>query len=1687
MVFFPGRLKAKNLFLGILALFAIFTAIAFTPTSAQAATLTPLTVVLGGYPGSQYQPDAHFSTGIVSGVSTPASSPQITSPSSTPFTFVAACIDSTACATGSTIYWNFGDGQTSTTTSPTIEHAYTAPGTYRVTATVTTQSGVGTSHITALVSARYADVSPDTVSQVAPPSRSSILALAASTSLTPCRVALNISGINPGLDTTSTAEGRDNICPTPSSSYGPSNALQNLTPSQIFEKAVLGYSPSVFYPLQETSGSTALDISGNGNNGLYSGSGITLGTPGPFSASYAPTFSASSPSSVTSTYYATSTSSITELLWLKTTTTAPNVRLLTDTLSNASSVSLTLNDPNATTPGGITASIVGNSSSTTDIGVTSTQNVADGNWHFIEVVWNPNRATSAISSQFSLYIDGSLAPTTPVNIGTQSLPLTGTSPGYTLAQPPSGSCSPSCSAFSGALAYAAIFNNQALTYQEISNLALAATNYQVQPQTPQQLFQNAILAQSPNVLWPLNDAASSNTVLDASKNGYNGTLSGAPIRSPGPINGATAPNFTGTNNVVTSSYQQNNVTSYSISALINTTSSATQQVLVTDNTGYPAYSLTLMMGGYAPYSTNVPGALDLLVTGGSSSTSPTVIGIQTKGAYNDGGWHYVVGTWSAPSGTAVAPTQFTLYVDGKKAASAPITAPIGTATSPLSGTALSGANGTELAGTLNGYSGQLADVAIYPTVLSAATISATYNVLFTDPSSLELYNHLTTSTLNFWPLAGPQGNITYSDIAQTSPGAYGNYASNWLIPEGSGTPDYLSQGPFNNTPGAVSLAGNSFLSSTLQTTEPSNDILTGWFNTTSSGVIASFTNSQTSSQPTESDQSLWIDSKGRVNFAVTSEGTLYQLTSTQSYNNDLWHYFVVNVSPTETTLSIDDQIVARSSHAVSTSGLTGYWRFGQGITTQYTNPASSNYLTGSIADIAQYANLSYPLTLGDYYLSNVFASSNAFQNSYDTYVENQSPVAYWSLAGSTPLDNIFNPQDPLSNIGSANSISLNASGPLLGYPSSAAFTGVNGLSETTSSSSLSSFSVDIWFQTTSNQGGILAEFTNKQKPGSASQYDRAIWITDQGDLVFGTASGSPTTPTYAELATPTNVSYNDGRWHLAVVTIGSSGATISVDGALVASTTPAPALESPYNGYWAIGGGVTTGWNNVPENNAFNGNIADVSILNFQQNASQITDLYQEAQPPSLLTSSVMPPTSLNGVTGLSCLASPSVCGFPPADFAASGGGNPVAGCGATCIADLTSQGYLQTNGNLAFNPLNCTYGYGPVLTGGNWSVVPGAITPGCVTRGQFFQTLAQLLDSNPSASQATLQSSTLACPDATPAMKRVAALGISPIYDNSGYCFPTLGISKEDAYVALSQALQLNKPTSCPTTLRDLADETLGHGTPTPDPNCEALWSLFNAGLPLLGNTTCADGTGVCFNGSDFFTNADEAVLFSGLLNGNTTIASGIAPDLYASPTTVTPGTPITLTLNLSVPAYYPAETSFDVTWSPANPADSTTCAPTSLTISAQGTASTTCTYTPTSAETVPVTATISDPNGNVNSSTVILTSSTSTPVLSGGSMPTVTHGTTTTATFSVSNTTSANFGVRSALPDLSTANISNPTRVWTTVAVTTDGLASIVASNTTSVTVEITPPNAGSYSFALEACSPQQCTAEEINGTAT
>lgn len=145
------------------------------------------------------------------------------------------------------------------------------------------------------------------------------------------------------------------------------------------------------------------------------------------------------------------------------------------------------------------------------------------------------------------------------------------------------------------------------------------------------------------------------------------------------------------------------------------------------------------------------------------------------------------------------------------------------------------------------------------------------------------------------------------------------------------------------------------------------------------------------------------------------------------------------------------------------------------------------------------------------------------------------------------------------------------------------------------------FTEEIWFRTRTSAGGDLIGFGNSQS-GAPSSYDRLLYLTNSGQVVFGLYPGVVRT-----IVSPK--SYNDGGWHLADAALSSAGMQLYLDGQLVAADAGVSTAQS-YTGYWRIGYDSLAGWTSAPTSNFLNATIDDAAVYPTALTAAQIAGHY---------------------------------------------------------------------------------------------------------------------------------------------------------------------------------------------------------------------------------------------------------------------------------------------------------------------------------------------------------------------------------------------------------------------------------------------------------------------------------------------
>jgi fibronectin type 3 domain-containing protein len=183
-------------------------------------------------------------------------------------------------------------------------------------------------------------------------------------------------------------------------------------------------------------------------------------------------------------------------------------------------------------------------------------------------------------------------------------------------------------------------------------------------------------------------------------------------------------------------------------------------------------------------------------------------------------------------------------------------------------------------------------------------------------------------------------------------------------------------------------------------------------------------------------------------------------------------------------------------------------------------------------------------------------------------------------------------------------------GALVGKPdTSAAFDGVSSFLRTeVRTPAPTVYSIESWFKTTTTSGGKLVGYGNRVMLNGgtpvplSSTYDRQIYLTNDGRLLFGVNSGALTTLSSA-------AGLNNGQWHHVVATQGPAGMALYLDGLRVARNAVTNAQA--FSGFWRIGGDNLSGWPSKPTSNYFAGNIDETAIYNSVLSAQQVADHYR--------------------------------------------------------------------------------------------------------------------------------------------------------------------------------------------------------------------------------------------------------------------------------------------------------------------------------------------------------------------------------------------------------------------------------------------------------------------------------------------
>ncbi len=433
----------------------------------------------------------------------------------------------------------------------------------------------------------------------------------------------------------------------------------------------------------------------------------------------------------------------------------------------------------------------------------------------------------------------------------------------------------------------------------------------------------------------------------------------------------------------------------------------------------------------------------------------------------------------------------------------------------------------------------------------------------------------------------------------------------WRLGETSGTTGYdytgyqdltENAGVGHSGPGSGAIAGDNNGSSTFDgsssgfavdptpLTGPNTFTEEAWFKTTSTsgGKIVSF-GDQPTGNSSNYDRHIYMSPDGHVWFGVYNNGS-YTVNTNTAYNDGAWHHVVGTMSSSGVVLYVDGKKIGSNTGTSVAQPYTGYWRIG-GDSAWNGNP----YFQGSIDDVAIYPTALTLAQVQKHYSDaggSLPVGSTAPADKYGKTVWSDTPTAYYRMAsaGTTETDVSGSTNDATYYGGETKGVSS----PVTGTGGTAVtFDGNEGSVMVSGPvSNPTTYSEELWFNTTTTNGGKLIGFGNSSNGSRSSSYDRHVYMETSGQLTFGVYTGALVTTTSPN-------SYNDGKWHYLVATQGADGMKLWVDDQLV-GTNPETTAQN-YNGYWRVGGDTT--WNGT---SYFAGTIDEVALYDKALSAAQI-------------------------------------------------------------------------------------------------------------------------------------------------------------------------------------------------------------------------------------------------------------------------------------------------------------------------------------------------------------------------------------------------------------------------------------------------------------------------------------------------
>ncbi|MEU9377188.1 LamG-like jellyroll fold domain-containing protein [Streptomyces sp. NPDC048255] len=499
----------------------------------------------------------------------------------------------------------------------------------------------------------------------------------------------------------------------------------------------------------------------------------------------------------------------------------------------------------------------------------------------------------------------------------------------------------------------------------------------------------------------------------------------------------------------------------------------------------------------------------------------------------------------------------------------------------------------------------------------------------------------------YWRLGETEGEAAQSEAASRTGMNAGHFRDVTLGEAGALTGTGNKAASFNGTNSYVELPESTLASSTVLSVEL-------WFKTDKpNGVLVGFQDDPLGpTSPKVYNPVLAIDSTGKLRGAFEkADGGLTPMTSTTTVTDNTWHHAAITSTGTGQTLYLDGQPVGTLTGPVNHSVKT-FTYLGGGFTDHTwdgTGTPGTRHYKGLLDEVAVYhraldagsVRAHYEARTGASKLSKVTlpsgrAGGNAEYDgdteratkvtdenggiwqiatpryasgsqAYADGVRAAAPVNYWRLgdsSGAAALDEISTG----GNGSYRDGVALGGVGAFLdGDDGAVTLDGSKGAISVPAESlaGATSLSVELWFRTDKPSGVLLGLQSGRVEDGHPNAFNPSLLIDGEGKLRGHLWDGTRDWPVMG------GNSVTDNKWHHVVITGGTAGQSLYLDGVKVGTRTGAVAPETLAYAY--LGSGYAyEAWDGQPSGTRyFNGQLDEAAFYTKELNAQTVADHYK--------------------------------------------------------------------------------------------------------------------------------------------------------------------------------------------------------------------------------------------------------------------------------------------------------------------------------------------------------------------------------------------------------------------------------------------------------------------------------------------